>query len=67
LAENILKKVKPGSIILLHDGIDGNIGADRSVVLGALPLILQGLKERGLTPVTLDKLLNVPAYLPSCS
>ncbi len=58
--------MKPGSIILLHDGIDGNPGADRSVILTALPLILDGLKERGLTPVTLDKLLGVPAYLPSC-
>ena len=38
LATNILARVKPGSIILLHDGIDGNIGADRSVILDALPL-----------------------------
>lgn len=64
LAANILKKVKPGSIILLHDGIDGNIGADRSVILRALPAILEGLKAKGLTPVTLDKMLNVPAYVP---
>ncbi|MEO8540068.1 MAG: polysaccharide deacetylase family protein [bacterium] len=65
LAENILAKVKPGSIILLHDGLDGNIPADRSVVVAALPAILDGLAARGLTPVTLDKLLNVPAYLTS--
>jgi peptidoglycan/xylan/chitin deacetylase (PgdA/CDA1 family) len=65
LAENILAQVQPGSIILLHDGIDGNIGADRSVVLQALPAILDGLAARGLTPVTLDKLLNVPAQLTS--
>jgi len=66
LARNILARVKPGSIILLHDGIDGNIGADRSVVLDALPLILDGLKARGLQPVTVDKLLGVPAYLSNC-
>jgi peptidoglycan/xylan/chitin deacetylase (PgdA/CDA1 family) len=65
LAENILAQVQPGSIILLHDGIDGNIGADRSVGLQALPAILDGLAARGLTPVTLDKLLNVPAQLTS--
>ena len=63
LAANILANVRPGSIILLHDGIDGNIPADRSVVLEALPAILDGLAAKGLTPVTLDKLLNVPAYL----
>ncbi|HXU25413.1 MAG TPA: polysaccharide deacetylase family protein [Tepidiformaceae bacterium] len=66
LAKNILARVKPGSIILLHDGIDGNIGADRSVILDALPLILDGLKAKGLQPVTVDKLLGVPAYLSSC-
>jgi len=66
LAANVLAKVRPGSIILLHDGIDGNVGADRSVVVQALPAILEGLTARGLKPVTLDKLLNVPAYLQTC-
>jgi peptidoglycan/xylan/chitin deacetylase (PgdA/CDA1 family) len=63
VARRVLEKVRPGSIILLHDGIDGNIGADRSVVLEALPLILDGLEVRGLKPVTLDKLLGVPGYV----
>lgn len=63
VARRILAKVRPGSIILLHDGIDGNIGADRSVVLEALPLILDGLEARGLKPVTLDKLLGVRGYV----
>ena len=66
VAKRVLDKTKPGSIILLHDGIDGNIGADRSVILDALPLILDGLRARGLKPVTLDKLLGVPGYLESC-
>jgi peptidoglycan/xylan/chitin deacetylase (PgdA/CDA1 family) len=66
VAQRILDKVKPGSIILLHDGIDGNIGADRSVILQALPIILDGLRERGLTPVRLDELLGKPGYLESC-
>ena len=64
VARRVLDKVQPGSIILLHDGIDGNIGADRSVILTALPLILDGLRARGLKPVTLDKLLGVPGYVP---
>jgi peptidoglycan/xylan/chitin deacetylase (PgdA/CDA1 family) len=66
VARRVLEKVKPGSIILLHDGIDGNIGADRGVILKALPIILDGLRERGLTPVTLDKLLGVAGYLSDC-
>jgi peptidoglycan/xylan/chitin deacetylase (PgdA/CDA1 family) len=67
VARRILTKVRPGSIILLHDGIDGNIGADRSVVLEALPIILDGLESRGLKPVTLDKLLGVPGYVGTIS
>ncbi|MCC6959656.1 MAG: polysaccharide deacetylase family protein [Dehalococcoidia bacterium] len=63
LAANILAKVKPGSIILLHDGLDGNIPADRSVVVKALPAILDGLQARGLRPVTVPELLHRPAYL----
>jgi peptidoglycan/xylan/chitin deacetylase (PgdA/CDA1 family) len=58
LARNILTKVRPGSIILLHDGIDGNIGADRSVVVEALPLIMEGLKAKGFEAVRLDVLLG---------
>lgn len=66
VAKRVLEKVKPGSIILLHDGIDGNIGADRTVILDALPRILDGLRARGLKPVRLDKLLGTSAYLSSC-
>ncbi|MDE3094951.1 MAG: polysaccharide deacetylase family protein [Chloroflexota bacterium] len=64
VARRILKGVRPGSIILLHDGIDGNIGANRTVILQALPIILDGLKARGLQPVRLDKLLGKPGYVP---
>lgn len=67
LANNILAKVKPGSIILLHDGLDGNIPADRSVVVRALPAILDGLRARGLTPVTVPELLHVAPYLPEAA
>ncbi|MEO6398719.1 MAG: polysaccharide deacetylase family protein [Tepidiformaceae bacterium] len=66
LARHILAKVRPGSVILLHDSIDGEPGADRSVVVRALPAILEGLKAKGLTPVTLDKLLGTEPYLAEC-
>ena len=66
VAQHILDHVKPGSIILLHDGLDGNVHADRSVLRVALPLILDGLAARGLRPVTLDQLLGVPGYLDHC-
>ena len=64
VAADVLARTEPGSIILLHDGIDGTVHADRSVILTALPLILDGLNERGLQPVRLDELLDKPGYVP---
>lgn len=66
VARRILGKVRPGSIILLHDGLDGDVSSDRSVVVKALPLILDGLRTRGLKPVRLDRLLHKPGYGDHC-
>lgn len=66
VAQRILEQVRPGSIILLHDGLDGLVRADRSVLEVALPEILDGLDARGLRPVRLDELLDVEPYLPHC-
>ena len=66
VATRVLDNVRPGSIILLHDGIDGNPGADRSVVVQALPEIIAGLNDQGLKPVRLDQLLGQAAYESSC-
>ena len=66
VAQRILDGVKPGSIILLHDGIDGTVTANRTVLVKALPMIIDGLKAKGLTPVRLDELLDRPGYLDHC-
>ena len=47
-----------------HKLLDGNVDADRSVMLTALPLILDGLKAKSLQPVRLDQLLSKPGYVP---
>jgi len=64
VARRVLRSARPGSIIDLHDGLDGDPTVDRSVVVRALPLILDGLRERGLRPVRLDRLIGGPAYRP---
>jgi len=64
VADHVLARVKPGSIIDLHDGLDGKPFVDRSVVVRALPLILSGLEARHLIPVRLDTLVGGPAYQP---
>jgi peptidoglycan-N-acetylglucosamine deacetylase len=66
VARRVLAHVRPGSIIDLHDGLDGKVHADRSVLLSALPKILDGLAARGLQPVTLDRLLGVDGYRSAC-
>ena len=52
IVARVLAQVHPGAIILMHAG-----PALREQTADALPAILAGLKARGLTPVTLPKLL----------
>ncbi len=66
LAANVLERLRPGSIVLLHDGADGVPGADRSVLLRALPTILGGIEARGWRAVRVDTLLNESGYLDRC-
>lgn len=51
----VMAQVKPGAIILLHDG-----GGDRSQTLAALPAIIDQLKAQGYSFVTPDTVPPVP-------
>lgn len=51
-AEKVLAQVTPGSIILIHPMFQS-----RATERTALPLILEGLKRRGLRSVTLSELI----------
>lgn len=51
IARAVRKAVKPGSVVLLHDG-----GGDREDTIRALPWIIHNLKADGYTFVTLDEL-----------
>jgi peptidoglycan/xylan/chitin deacetylase (PgdA/CDA1 family) len=62
VARRILAGARPGAILLLHDGLDGNPAANREVLVKALPLILNGLRAKGLSAVRLDRLLGTAAY-----
>ena len=56
IAANVLNSpaLKPGAIILLHDGT-----RNRQMTVNALPMILDGLVKRGLRSVTVPELLRV--------
>lgn len=66
IARRVLQRVEPGSIVLLHDGLDGDPAADREVLPEALELILEGLADEGLEAVRLDELIGGPAYTEDC-
>lgn len=55
IAHRVLAAARPGAIVLLHDGHDRG-GPARAATAEALPAILRGLAERGLEPVTIERL-----------
>jgi peptidoglycan/xylan/chitin deacetylase (PgdA/CDA1 family)/sulfur carrier protein ThiS len=48
LAAYVLRHVRPGSIVLLHDG-----GGDQRATIGALPMIIKGIRKMGLELTTI--------------
>lgn len=57
IARRVLDNIRPGDIVLMHDGHDVP-GRRRPACAQALPLILQGLSDRGLSCVTVSELLK---------
>ncbi|MGM7723624.1 glycosyltransferase [Metabacillus sp. Hm71] len=53
IADNVIKQASDGDIILLHDG-----GGDRTATVEALPVIIETLKSKGYTFVTVGELMN---------
>lgn len=56
IVANVLRRARPGSIILMHDG-----GGPRSQTVAALPAIIRGLRRRGLRFATVGQLLGLRA------
>ncbi len=62
LAERLLRKVRPGDIVLLHDVPPPN--AEASYLLGEFEAILAGLRERNLTIQPLSRLIGREVMRP---
>ncbi|MFN4196306.1 MAG: polysaccharide deacetylase family protein [Thermosynechococcus sp.] len=60
IVERTLKEVKPGSIILLHDG-----GGDRATTRKALPTLIRRLRQKGYRFVTVPELLQLAVKTPA--
>jgi peptidoglycan-N-acetylglucosamine deacetylase len=52
------ESMKPGDIVMMHDGVYLSRAEVREETVKHLPVLLKVLKDRGLTPVTLDRLLS---------
>lgn len=61
IANDALKVVKPGRILIFHDGFDTKGGA-RTGSVEAIDLIIPELKKQGYEFLTVDKLLGVKSY-----
>ncbi|OQA93648.1 MAG: Peptidoglycan-N-acetylglucosamine deacetylase [Microgenomates group bacterium ADurb.Bin219] len=64
IAAAILKEVRPGAIILLHDGREIKDGSDYRVTTEALKEVIPSLLAQNYRFVTLPELLNISAYFP---
>ncbi len=63
IARRAVAKVKPGSIIIFHDGFDAR-GGNRLQTVEAVKITIDRLADSGYQFTTVDKLLGVPAYRP---
>jgi peptidoglycan/xylan/chitin deacetylase (PgdA/CDA1 family) len=56
MAQRVLQRVRPGGIILMHDGAF----VSREATVQALPILIEGLQRRGYRCVTVPELLHLP-------
>jgi peptidoglycan/xylan/chitin deacetylase (PgdA/CDA1 family) len=61
IADGVLAKARPGSIVIFHDGYDGHAG-NRASTVAAARIVVDRLSRDGYRFVTVDELLGIPAY-----
>jgi peptidoglycan/xylan/chitin deacetylase (PgdA/CDA1 family) len=63
IARRALAKVRPGAILIFHDGFDGR-GGNRAQTVRAVELTADALIAQGYRFVTVDELFDIDAYQP---
>lgn len=60
IVKRVVSQTKAGDILLFHDSgsLIANEGASREATVKALPLIIEGIREKGLRIVSLEQLLE---------
>ncbi len=59
IAQRVLSQVKPGSIILLHDGLETRENPQVQNMIAALPIIIETLQAEGYRFVTIPELMKI--------
>jgi peptidoglycan/xylan/chitin deacetylase (PgdA/CDA1 family) len=62
IAAGAARRVRPGTILIMHDGRESR-GGDRSQTVAAVGPLIDRLREDGYAFTTVDRLLGVPARL----
>lgn len=68
IAERVLRQVRPGAIILLHDGLGTQVDPHMQNTVIALPTIIEGLQVRGYRFVTVPEFTTAEtpeSFIPS--
>lgn len=66
IANGVLGKARPGSVIIFHDGWDGHEGY-RGSTAAAVEIVVDRLARDGYRFVTVDEMLGLPAYQGAAS
>lgn len=61
IARRALAKARPGAILIFHDGFNSH-QADRAQTVEAVKIVVARLIRQGYLFVTVDELLDIPAY-----
>ena len=61
IAQDALRVSAPGVILMFHDGFDAK-GGNRAETVNAIDILIPELKKQGYEFVTIDQLLDIPAY-----
>jgi peptidoglycan/xylan/chitin deacetylase (PgdA/CDA1 family) len=62
LAAGAVRRTRPGSILILHDGREAR-GGDRQQTVRSVGLLVDRLRDTGYSFITVDRLLGVDPYL----
>lgn len=62
IARYAIARIRPGTILIFHDGFDAR-GGYRGETVRAAGMVIDALQTRGFRFTTVDELLHAPAYL----